>query len=161
MRIEKNTFLGVIIILLVIGVGFFVFAQESVGANGNSVFSVKNENAQIVKLHVEGRQYVFEPNSVKKGTPVIIEADISRMPGCSKSIVMSGFNIRKVVNENDNFIEFIPNKAGTFNIACSMNMYKGELNVLESDGTKSAYAEKLSASRATCGSNGGGCGCGR
>ena len=82
------------------------------------------------------------------------------MPGCSKSVVISAFNIRKVLSSDDNVIEFTPDKAGTFNIACSMNMYKGTFTILQSDGTKSNYVEQASAAGRTCGGGSGGCGCG-
>ena len=35
------------------------------------------------------------PSEIKKDIPVIIEADISNMPGCSKSIVIPSFNVKK------------------------------------------------------------------
>ena len=158
MKIKKNILFEILTILLVIGVGFFVFVEGSSGTNNNLISSVGSENIQIVKLHVEGGKYILEPDTVKTGFPVRIEADISRMPGCSKSIVMPGFNIRKVVNENDKFIEFTPEKAGTFNIACSMNMYKGTLIVLDSNGAKSTYVEKPLTNGGSCKSTG--CGCG-
>ena len=117
-------------------------------------------DAQIVKMRIENGRYILEPSSIKVGTPVRIEADLSQMPGCSKSVVISAFNIRKVLSSDDNVIEFTPDKAGTFNIACSMNMYKGTFTILQSDGTKSDYVEKASATGSTCGGAGGGCGCG-
>jgi len=155
---KKNTLFGILSLLLIFGVGFFVFVEGNSGINGKVILNT--EAAQVIKIHVEGSQYVLEPNTVKAGTPVRLEADISRMPGCSKSLVIPGFNVKEVVNENDNSIEFTPNKAGTFNIACSMNMYKGTLTVLDSDGTKSNYVEKASSKGMTCGAGGGGCGCG-
>jgi plastocyanin domain-containing protein len=82
------------------------------------------------------------------------------MPGCSKSVVISAFNVKKNLNANDNIIEFTPDKAGTFNIVCSMNMYKGTFTVLQADGAQSNYVEKTSTAGATCGAGGGGCGCG-
>lgn len=110
-------------------------------------------NVQIVKLSVVNGRYVLEPSTVKKGIPVRLEADLSKMPGCSKSVVISTFNVNKYLTPEDNIIEFTPNKAGIFNIACSMNMYKGTFEVLESDETRSNYVQPSSNS-------GGGCGCG-
>ncbi len=155
--VKGTTFwIGMIVILLVVG-GFFVFSG---GRAEDSKIVQQNSNAQIVKMHVEGSQYVLEPSSVKKGIPVRLEADILRMPGCSKSFVISEFGVRKVFSSGNNAVEFTPNKAGTFYIACSMNMYKGSLTVLESNGAKSAYVQaEPEDSGATCGV-GGGCGCG-
>jgi len=149
-----------IFVVLLIG-GFFLTSGSSIGET--IISTVKNASSgdiQVVKMHVEGSQYVFEPSSIRKGAPVRLEADISKMPGCSKSVISSELNIRKTFNSGDNILEFTPNKAGAFYIACSMNMYKGTLTVLESDGSKSDYTQTPDSSDATCGASGGGCGCG-
>ena len=153
-----------IFIVLVLA-GFFLNSESSMvsGVNGalvNTNTNTVSDDVQIVKMYVEGSQYVFEPSSVKKDVPVRLEADISRMPGCSKSVISSELNIKKTFNSVDNTLEFTPNKAGTFYIACSMNMYKGTFAVLESDGSKSNYVQTPLSSGMTCGANGGGCGCG-
>ena len=120
--------------------------------------SVNNGDVQIVKLSVSGSKYIFEPAVVKKGTTVRIEADISSMSGCSKSIVSSELGIRKTFSGGDNILEFTPTKAGKFFVSCSMNMYNGQLEVLESDGTKSNYVQSASTGGHTCGGSGSGCG---
>lgn len=152
----------VVIMLIVIVMLFKGFNIST--ATGNVVAlasgNAQSGDIQVAKMKVVGSQYVIEPSSFKVGVPVKIEADINNMPGCSKGIVISAFNIRKSLSASSNIIEFTPTKAGTFNIACSMNMYKGTFTVLENDGTKSAYVEKASTSGASCGGSGGGCGCG-
>lgn len=155
----KKTLL-LIILLLVVGTGAFVMSGNSEDSIGGNAISNSNFNGQAVTstLKVVGSQYVLEPSSFKKGVPVKIQADMSQMPGCSKSIVISAFNVRKNLNANDNIIEFTPNKAGTFNIACSMNMYRGTFTVLESDGSKTNYVEPTSTKGGTCGGGCGGCG---
>jgi plastocyanin domain-containing protein len=153
---NKTAIIGIGMIVLVAAV--FVFTNSGSATTGNVI---ANENVQIVKLSVEGGNYILSPSTIKKDTPVRIEADISKMPGCSKSVVISAFNIRKSLSSSDNVIEFTPNKAGTFNIACSMNMYQGSFTVLENDGTKPAYVEQKTQTGSSCGmANGGGCGCG-
>ena len=127
---------------------------NSVGGSGE---------VQVVKLSVVNGNYVMDPSTIKKGSTVRMEADISKMPGCSKGVVIPSFNIRKNLNEKDNIIEFVADKSGTFNIACSMNMYRGSFTILEDDGTNPVYVEqKAQATGASCGmgANGGGCGCG-
>ena len=173
MEIEKSTLkISLIAIVLVISMSFLIFGNvignsvsgevvsntidQNIG--GNSV--IESGDVQVVKIHVEGSQYIFEPSSVKKGIPVKLEADMSRMPGCSRGIIGSELGIRKNFNSNDNTLTFTPNKAGTFYIFCSMNMYKGTLIVLESDGSKSGYVQKALPSGSSCGSGGRGCGCG-
>ena len=160
--------IGLIVIGLVLSIFFLTFGSSlENNVSGAAVINNLGENAnieagneQVVKIYVEGSQYIFEPPSVKKGIPVRLEADISRMPGCSRGIIGSELGIRKNFNSNDNTLVFTPNKAGTFYISCSMNMYKGTLTVLESDGSKANYVQQPLASGSSCGAGGGGCGCG-
>ncbi len=121
----KNLFFIVLILALIVFAGIFLIRGGDTTSSG-----VASGNAQIAKMYVSGGNYVITPSEFKAGVPVRIEADISKMPGCSKSIVISAFNIRKTVSASDNVIEFTPTKAGTFNIACSMNMYRGTFTVM-------------------------------
>ncbi|MBS3077336.1 cupredoxin domain-containing protein [Candidatus Pacearchaeota archaeon] len=157
-KIKKNTLYTVGTILIVLIGVFFLFPGS--GKVTGQVVNAGNGDVQIVKLHVENGNYVLEPSELKKDARVRLEADLSRMPGCSKSIVISAFGVSKTFTSSSNFVEFVPNKAGTFNIACSMNMYKGTFTVLESDGSKASYVEQQGASGGSCGGGGGGCGCG-
>ena len=156
MKIKKNTIFAALILSIVFVSGYFVFASGNTGIIGKVIAT---GDVQVIKMHVENANYILEPNIVKKGLPVKIEADITKMPGCSKSVVISAFNIRKTLTAQDNIIEFTPDKAGTFNIACSMNMYRATFTVLESDGTKSNNVEPQTTG-GSCGGGGGGCGCG-
>src|SRR3989344_7388341 len=154
MEIRKNTLyeIGVALIILF---GIIFLSLSTSGEQTQQAIN-NNQDVQVVKLWVNNGQYVFEPSSVKKDVPVRLEADISKMPGCSKSVISSELGIRKTFNSNDNTLEFTPNKAGNFYFACSMNMYKGNLIVLESDGTKSNYVQTPQSSGGSCGTGGGG-----
>ena len=121
----KNLFFGVLTLAIIVVAGIFLIQGGNTTSGENP-----SGNVQIAKLSVEGGRYILSPSEFKKNVPVRIEADISKMPGCSKSIVISAFNIRKVVSAADNLIEFTPTKTGTFNIACSMNMYRGTFTVV-------------------------------
>ncbi|MFA5953234.1 MAG: cupredoxin domain-containing protein [Candidatus Pacearchaeota archaeon] len=152
---NKIALIGIGILILVVAV--FIFrASGNETLNGNII---NKEDIQVVKLSVENGKYVLSPSEFKKGIPVRIEADVLNMPGCSKSIVIPSFDIRKSFTSQDNTLEFIPDKAGTFNIMCSMNMYQGTFVVLENDGSKVSYVEKSVSSGPSCGMSEG-CGCG-
>ena len=168
MEIKKSTFkTGMLVIVFAVALSFLIFG-DVVGNNisGEVIGNTIDENTniagdvQVVKIHVEGSQYILEPPSVKKGIPVRLEADMSRMPGCSRGIIGSELGISKTFSSSDNTLTFTPDKAGTFYISCSMNMYKGTLTVLESDGAKSNYVQKALPAGSSCGAGGGGCGCG-
>ena len=157
MKKAKNTFTVVGIVVIVLAVAIFIFAGAGNASTTGNTISNSKGNVQIVKLSVVNGNYVMNPSQVRMGAPVRIEADITQMPGCSKSFVMPAFNIRKTFTSTDNTVEFTPDKAGVFNVMCSMNMYKGTLTVLQSDGSKSNYVESSSPST-TSGSTGGSCG---
>ena len=121
----KNLFFIILTLAIIAIAGIFLIRGGNTTTGGSAT-----GDAQIVKLSVQGANYVLSPSEFKKDVPVRIEADISKMPGCSKSIVISAFNIRKTISSEDNIIEFTPTKTGTFNIACSMNMYRGVFTVV-------------------------------
>lgn len=124
---------------------------------------VKN-GVQEVTLSVQGANYMPNPIRVKKGIPVRLVADMNSLRGCSRSIVISEFGIRKVLSTSDNTIEFTPSKSGTFDFSCSMGMYRGKIVVEEADGSVAQYSGAPAAQQAggtpSCGAGGGGCGCG-
>lgn len=146
------------LILVILVIMFFNSKPGFAKLEGDVIQEFNNSDVQLVKLRVEGGNYIMEPSTLKVGVPVRVEADINKMPGCSKSVVISAFNIRKNLYDGDNFIEFVPDKAGKFNILCSMNMYKGTFTVLDSSGKSSDYIEQASTGGHSCGANGGGCG---
>jgi len=157
MRINKSTayFLGIVLLIMS---GIFAISSSSESLSGKTIYG--NGEVQKVKLYVQNGRYILEPGVLKKDILVRLEADVSRMPGCSKSIVIPEFGVSKIFSVNGNTVEFMPKKAGKFNIACSMNMYKGSFEVLEPDGSKSEYVQQqASPSAGSCGGSGG-CGCG-
>lgn len=156
-KMPLETKMGWIVLAVIIISVIGYFGYGLVSAKGAFVGNaIQSRDVQIVHLKTQGSSYILEPSAVKKGIPVRIEADMSQMPGCSSSVVISAFGIRKSLLSSDNKIEFTPDKAGTFNIACSMNMYKGTFTVLEADGTKANYVE--AAPTGGCGGSSGGCG---
>lgn len=160
MKIKKNNLYvaGTFAIILVGALFLLSGSGKAVSPLTGSV--IGNQNVQIVKLSVSGGNYVLEPSEVKVGIPVRLEADMNKMPGCSRSVVIPSFGVRKNLNEKDNIIEFTPDKSGTFNIACSMNMYTGTFTVVGVDGAKSNYVEQALPSGGGCGMGGGCGGCG-
>lgn len=146
-------------------------SQNVVSANSvtsNSITTVSDgtnatviNGVQTIQLSVQGSNYYPNPIRVKIGIPVQLIADVNNMPGCSKSIIIPEFGIRKTVSASDNIIEFTPNKSGTFQFSCSMGMFRGQIIVENADGSVAAYVGNTSVtSSGSCGASGGGCGCG-
>ncbi|MFH1105726.1 MAG: cupredoxin domain-containing protein, partial [Candidatus Aenigmatarchaeota archaeon] len=145
-------------------VGNNVVSASAGNFTGGSKVATAANGAQTVQLSVQGSTYYPYPIRVKKGVPVQLVADMKSVTGCSRSIVIPDFGIRKVVSSGDNVIQFTPDKSGTFQFSCSMGMYRGQIIVEEADGSVAAYTG--SAKTPTGGScsakatTGGGCGCG-
>lgn len=129
-------------------------AINSNSAVNGGVLATETNGVQTVQLSVQGANYYPNPIRVKIGIPVQLVADINNMPGCSKSIVIPEFGIRKTVNAGDNIIEFTPNKSGTFQFSCSMNMFHGQIIVENADGSVAAYTGSAPVTSS------GSCGCG-
>ena len=123
---SKTFFYIILTLFLIISAGYLLLGKTTATNTGNE----GSGNVQESKLWVNGGSYVLSPSEFRKDVPVRIEADMSKMPGCSKSIVISAFGVRKTLTSGDNIIEFTPDKTGTFTIACSMNMYRGTFSVV-------------------------------
>lgn len=89
---------------------------------------VDDSSAVVVSLSVKGSSYILEPSVFDVGVPVKLVG--SSLPGCSRSVVIPDFNVRKVLSESDNSVTFVPSKTGKFKISCSMNMYQGSFSVV-------------------------------
>jgi copper chaperone CopZ len=127
--------------------------------SGNAI--AITDGVQVVQLSVQGSNYYPNPIRVKRGIPVKIVADIGKMPGCSKSIVIPEFGVSKYLISGDNTIQFTPDKSGTFKFSCSMGMYQGQIIVEEADGSVASYTGSAAVpSTGACGGSGGGCSCG-
>ena len=171
--------LGVVVVSAVNMIdGREIFSTQVIGtiSNANNAGAVNTNTptvastvggVQAATLKVVGGNYVLTPSVFKKGVPIKITADIANMPGCSKSFTIPDFNIRKSLTNNDNIIEFTPDRSGTFRMACTMNMYTGTITITD-DGNAPTGAAAVAAQQVaskpsnggSCGAGGGGCGCG-
>jgi plastocyanin domain-containing protein len=83
-----------------------------------------------VKLTVDDNgAYAVSPSTVAKGVPVKMEVDLKSVKGCARTVVISAFNVKKTVKEDDSTILFTPTKRGRGDVVCGMNMVKGTFNV--------------------------------
>lgn len=117
---------------------------------------------QIIKLTIQGGTYYPNPVRLKKNVPVVLDVDMASVRGCYRGIQIPAFNVKKIVSENDNKIEFTPDKAGTFGFSCLMGMGKGQIVVEDEAGNVpvlNTVAQDIPKG-GSCGAGGGGCGCG-
>lgn len=121
----KNATLIAFIIVIILGIGIFVFANGNQKA-GNE--EVKGNEIQKITLGIKNYNYYPNTITVKEGIPVRISLDKS-VTGCYRSFTIREFGVAKVLRTPEDYVEFIPDKKGTFTFACSMGMGRGKLIV--------------------------------
>ena len=105
--------------------------RRSRGSFGYGQTTNREKELQNVRLTVGDDGYVVTPSRVIKGVPVKMEVDLQTVKGCGRTVVISAFRVKKTVTKDDATIEFTPDKSGTIEIACGMNMVKGSLIVID------------------------------
>lgn len=142
---------GAALVVILVGVMATMSTTEPTG----NVVATQQEGVQEVLLTMDGMQYRTEPSVLKAGVPVRMTVDLATVTGCMRDVVIPAFDVRKLVSEGDNVIEFTPKLEGQYPISCSMGMGQGTLVVGESQVELSANVASKSA---TCGLEGE-CGC--
>ena len=143
---------------------FFGPPENVTAVNGADPNVVLKNGVQIVSMTQDGSGY--HPNSftIKKGVPVRWIINSTEPYSCAASIVMQKYNIRQSLRAGENVIEFTPTETGALTFTCSMGMYRGTFNVVDSQAAVGAPAAAPAVVQAaapqgkSCGS--GGCGCG-
>lgn len=95
----------------------------------NEVQPSESGDVQIINLGFKGFNYDPEIIRVKYNVPVRIVVDTNTVRGCMTNINIPAFGISKTVTKNNNIIEFIPTKKGTFKFSCPMGMGTGNIIV--------------------------------
>ncbi len=119
----KNTTIIVAIFILILGgVAFFVFQENSNNPNPN----IQDLSPQEITLSMKNYNYYPNTIEVESGKPVTITLDNS-VKGCYRSFTINDLGVRKYSQSPDDKITFTPNKKGTFRFACSMGMGYGTI----------------------------------
>ncbi len=106
-----------------------LFAQPSAEPARNAVAPTNGVQEVNLKMGAIG----YEPSTitVKKGLPVKINLQAGKDAGCTRAIVFPDFKISKVVERGSTAtVQFTPEKTGSFQFRCSMNMARGTLVVI-------------------------------
>lgn len=65
---------------------------------------------------------------VKAGVPLRLTFDRQETSGCSEEVVISDFGVRQYLPaDKQTVIELTPEKAGTYEFTCGMNMLRGRI----------------------------------
>ncbi len=125
-KIRKTTFYFILAISIIIIGGFYMLKGNSSTANLPS----ETSNGEFQKVVIGMKNLNYYPNTinVQSGKPVRIYLDNS-VSGCFRSFTIRDFGVAKYLKSPSDYVEFTPNKKGTFRFACSMGMGTGTLVV--------------------------------
>ncbi|MDO8627305.1 MAG: cupredoxin domain-containing protein [Candidatus Diapherotrites archaeon] len=109
---------------------FVKLNQPGFGTGANNAQAQQVAGLQEVSIKMTANGYAPNRITVKKGIPVKINFFAESNAGCSRSVTFPDFNVKKIVQTNtSDFVEFTPEKEGTFQFYCAMGMFRGELIV--------------------------------
>ena len=98
---------------------------------------------QVLKMQVNGTQYIPAQFTVKKGMPVVWEIDGSRAAGCMSSFIAPKLGIREFLPKDSiKRIAFTPTQTGTFEFSCAMGMGTPGAAIIVVDGDQPAAAPR-------------------
>ncbi|MBS3070860.1 cupredoxin domain-containing protein [Candidatus Pacearchaeota archaeon] len=125
MKTGKIMFYIIGVIFLVSVSGYFMLGNSEVSKD-----DYNDESGEFQKVVIGMKGFNYYPNTitVKEGIPVRIYLDES-VVGCLRSFTIPEFGVAKYLKTQEDYVEFTPNKKGTFKFACSMNMGTGTLIV--------------------------------
>jgi len=161
--IRKST-LYIIGIVILIALGIYFVSNNSAISNTSS--TIGGGAVQEITLSFKNGNYYPNTVNVEVNKTVRIYLDAS-VRGCYRSFTIRSFGVAKNLKTPSDYVEFIPDKEGTFGFACSMGMGTGKLvvgnggvNVEPEKSIISGNAIDSNQGGCSMGTNGGGCGCG-
>ncbi len=122
------------IIGIIVMVSFFIIGASAIMSTSSQPLkedtkALPKGDTVIVKMTMVGSTYKFEPASVNLGDKITIVADMNKISGCFRTVVIPSMAIRKYLSDSDNKIIFTAKKAGEFPVTCAMGMGSGKLIV--------------------------------
>jgi plastocyanin domain-containing protein len=115
------TIAGLLLIALVV---WFFFGERE-----KAVARMGDGGIQVLHVTVKGG---YSPDTlvVKRGRPVRIDFDRQEASSCSDTVVLGDFGISQPLPAfRTTPVQFTPEKTGTFEFTCGMNMLRGRLIV--------------------------------
>ena len=143
--------------------GFDSFGNGDSGIDGVESSLVFKDGYQEIRMEVN--RYGWSPDKfvLKKGVPVKWIINAKELNGCNNAIQVPKLGLKFDIKQGEQTIEFTPTETGTISWSCWMGMIPGVFIVQdEVDGSSANQAlnEVEVPKGGSCGSSGGGCGCG-
>lgn len=124
----KNTTILIFALVIIVAGGIFLFTKNEASSQEITGNAIANNGVQKITLGIKNYNYYPNTITVKEGIPVRISLDKS-VTGCLRSFTIREFGVAKVLRTPEDYVEFIPDKKGTFTFACSMGMGRGKIIV--------------------------------
>jgi plastocyanin domain-containing protein len=125
---EKSTFYGIAIFIIIIIAGYTLLPESSSSSSNNISPTVVKGDIQEVVIGMKNYNYFPDSITVDSGKPVKISLDESAY-GCFRDFTIKELGVRKYLRNSEDYVEFTPDKPGTYTFACSMGMGLGKLIV--------------------------------
>ncbi|MDO8512592.1 MAG: sulfite exporter TauE/SafE family protein [bacterium] len=109
---------------------FWKFSGSGTTANGD-VATTEN-GFQVLQMKQGALGYSPNSFTIKKGVPVRLVINSENVNTCAASFMIPKLGIRKQLQPGANTIEFTPKEVGEIKFTCSMGMFTGKFNVVES-----------------------------
>lgn len=131
---------GIIAIIAVFGV--LALMGVAITPTGKVTETIRPASAKLPPI-IDGKQELtlkatnygtYDPNYiiVKKGVPVRIRYSADLGAGCGREVIFPEFKVRKLAPiDKEVLIEFTPTRTGKFPFHCSMQMFRGTIEVVE------------------------------
>lgn len=126
----KNSMMAFILVVLVLAVGGFVFANGKSSSVTAKEIEVPVNPGELQKVVLSMKDLNYYPNTVnvKAGSPVEITLDDS-VKGCLRAFTIRDLRVSQIARTPEDKIVFTPQNPGTYTFACSMGMGYGKLIV--------------------------------
>lgn len=130
----RNTTILVLLAIIIVVVGGFVFAKSGKNGNngitGNVVKGDFNNDGNVQKIILSEKDFNYYPPEikVKANQPVSISLD-NEVFGCLRALTIRELGLSKYLKGIGDSLDFTPTKKGVYTISCSMGMGFGKLIV--------------------------------
>lgn len=121
----------------VIAVGvYFVFpkpsAALSTGADRDGV-QIATVNGDIQEVAIDLEPSAYKPIAVQTGVPVRLNIRVKEenLNSCNNAVLFSEYKVKVDLKPGDNWVEFTPDKAGTYAYTCWMGMITSYVAVVD------------------------------
>ena len=121
---NKNITYIILLVFFIIVSGYFLVGNNQ-DSSGNLIGTGE---VQEITLGMKNFNYYPDIINVKAGNKVRINLD-NTVYGCLKSFTIREFGVSKYFRSLNDYVEFVPDKKGTFSFSCSMGMAGGKLIV--------------------------------